>query len=129
MRKKLLISGAVILVILAGFFFVVTNGLSEGANIALSGISLEGVADGTYMGVYDFKRWSNTVEVKVIDGKIATVSILNDVPGAGITHCSDEVICRVIAAQNTQVDTVSGATVTSKAYLKAIEDALKQREE
>jgi len=31
---------------------------------------------------------------------------------------------RVIEAQSTDIDAVSGATVTSKAYLKAIENAL-----
>ena len=31
---------------------------------------------------------------------------------------------RVIAAQSLQVDTVSGATLTSKAYLQCVENAL-----
>jgi uncharacterized protein with FMN-binding domain len=37
----------------------------------------------------------------------------------------------VIDAQSLQVDTISGATLTSKAYLKAVENALlkAQREE
>jgi len=33
----------------------------------------------------------------------------------------------LIEAQNTTVDAVSGATVSSKAYLKAIEDSLQNR--
>ncbi|WP_423055650.1 FMN-binding protein [Acetobacterium carbinolicum] len=36
------------------------------------------------------------------------------------------IINQVIKIQNTTVDTVSGATVTSKAYLKSIENALTQ---
>jgi uncharacterized protein with FMN-binding domain len=32
----------------------------------------------------------------------------------------------VLEAQNTAVDSVAGATVTSKAYLKAIENALRK---
>jgi len=31
---------------------------------------------------------------------------------------------RVVQAQSLQVDTISGSTLTSKAYLKAVEDAL-----
>ena len=37
----------------------------------------------------------------------------------------EEIIGRVIAAQNTTVDAVSGATVSSKALLKAIDNALR----
>jgi len=36
------------------------------------------------------------------------------------------IINNVIKNQSTTVDTVSGATVTSKAYLKSIENALTQ---
>jgi uncharacterized protein with FMN-binding domain len=32
---------------------------------------------------------------------------------------------KVLSAQNTQVDAVSGATATSNAFLKAVENALK----
>jgi uncharacterized protein with FMN-binding domain len=32
---------------------------------------------------------------------------------------------KVIEKQNTDVDVISGATITSKAYLKSIENALK----
>ena len=37
---------------------------------------------------------------------------------------SDTLLPKVISKQNTTVDAVSGATVTSKAYLKSIENAL-----
>lgn len=39
-------------------------------------------------------------------------------------NLSDELFSDVIKSQNTTVDTISGATVTSKAYLKSIENAL-----
>ena len=125
MRKKLMIAGGIVLVILVGMFLAVANGLSEGANVALDGIDLSGVPDGSYPGVYDFKRWSNTVVVHVKDGQITGIDIERDVPGAQITNCSGETIRRVLEAQDTRVDAVSGATVTSKAYLKAIEDAFR----
>ncbi len=49
---------------------------------------------------------------------------MKDVVAAGITDCSGEVFRRVLESQDTQIDAVTGATVTSKAYLKAIEAAL-----
>jgi len=120
-KKKLLIIGGIILIILAGMFFFVTNGLSEGVKVPINGIDLSNVPDGSYTGVYDFKRWSNTVVVHVKDHQIMDINLEKDMLGAE----ADEIIRRVIAAQDTRVDTISGATVTSKAYLKAIENALK----
>jgi uncharacterized protein with FMN-binding domain len=125
MKKKLLFIGGGVLTLLIIASVLLTNGLSEGANVPLNGISLTNAADGSYTGSYKFKRWSNTVIVQVADKKIIAINITDDVFAAGITNCSDEIIRRVIEAQDTKVDAVSGATVTSKAYLKAIEDALK----
>ena len=125
MKKKLLIAvGGAVIVILIGMFLAVTNGLKEGADATLRGIDLSDIPDGSYTGAYDFKRWSNTVVVHIKDRRIIGIDIEKDVFGAEITNCSAEIISRVIGAQDTKVDAVSRATVTSKAYLKAIEDAL-----
>ena len=126
MKKRMIVCG-ITLVIIIGLFLAVANGLSEGANATIDGIDLSNVPDGSYTGVYDFKRWSNTVVVHVKDRQIIGIDIERDVPGAQITNCSGETIRRVLEAQDTRVDAVSGATVTSKAYLKAIEDAFSHK--
>ncbi|MEA4971033.1 MAG: FMN-binding protein [Candidatus Pelethousia sp.] len=118
--------GGVILAAVAVMFFVITNGLSAGAKVPLQGIDLSDVPDGSYTGAYEFKRWSNTVVVHVKDHKITAIDLEKDVEGAEITDCAEEMVRRVIEAQDTKVDAVSGATVTSKAYLKAIEGAFSQ---
>jgi len=115
---------AVIIVILIVMFLKVTDGLSEGEKVALNGIDLAAISDGSYTGTYNFKRWSNTVTVHVENHRIVDIDIVEDVMAEGATNCSDDIIMRVIEAQSTDIDTVSGATVTSKAYLKAIENAL-----
>ena len=125
MKKKLLIALGIVVVILAAGFIFITNGLSEGAKVLLYGIDLSDKPDGSYTGTYDFKRWTNTLTVQVKDHRITSIAFVNDVAAAGITDCANEIFRRVIEAQDTKVDAVSGATVTSKAYLKAIEDALK----
>jgi uncharacterized protein with FMN-binding domain len=48
-------------------------------------------------------------------------------PGAKNTDQA-KLFDRVIEAQSLQVDAISGATLTSKAYLKAVENALEQAE-
>jgi uncharacterized protein with FMN-binding domain len=126
MKKKRLIIGAIVVVILLGMGLSVTSGLSAGANVIVGSIDLSGVPDGSYTGAYDAGRWSNMVVVHVKDNKIAAIDIEKDVFAAFITNCSGETFRRVIEAQDTTVDAVSGATVTSKAYLKAIEDAIRQ---
>lgn len=122
-RKGLLILIAVLALLTAAGLFV-TSGLSDGMNVQLQGIDLSGKPDGDYTGTYSFKRWTNTLLVHVVDHKIIGIDIQDDVGAAQITNCSGEVFRRVIEAQDTRVDAVSGATVTSKAYLKAIENAL-----
>jgi len=124
MKKVLLIIGGAVFATLLVLFLYITNGLSEGKNVALNGIDLSNISDGMYVGTYDFKRWTNTVHVHVKDNEIISIVLIDDVPGAEITDCSEEILRRVLDAQDTQVDAVAGATVTSKAYLKAIENAL-----
>jgi len=126
-KKILLIALGIIIVILAGMFVFATNGLSEGAKISINGIDLSDIPDGNYTGTYEFKRWTNTLVVHVKDHKIISIDIEKNVGFAEATNCSDEIFRRVIESQDTKIDAVAGATVTSKAYLKAIEDALKNK--
>ena len=121
MKKELLIAGGVILAIILTMFIFLTNGLSEGARVQINGLDLSVVADGVYVGEYEFKRWSESVIVNVRNGEIVEIRTEKD----RIYDVSEEVIARVITAQNTTIDAVSGATVSSKALLKAIENAFR----
>ncbi|MBV1758052.1 MAG: FMN-binding protein [Dethiosulfatibacter sp.] len=58
-------------------------------------------------------------------GRISKIDVLDNVRFVQ-EGVSDTLFEKVISTQDTKVDTVSGATVTSKAYLKAIENALVQ---
>lgn len=87
-------------------------------------VRLDGVADGIYEGSYSGFRWSNTLEVTVEDHHITDIKVTQ--PQVVIkeeTMASLEE--RVLEAQSPDVDTVAEATVDSKAYLKAVENALK----
>ena len=127
MKKKLLIAGGIILVIILVLFILVTNGLSEGANVQIHGIDLTNIADGDYTGEYNFKRWSETVIVSVRNGEIVDIQAdEKNMPDIFSDYnIYEEIIGRVIAAQNTTVDAVSGATVSSKALIMAIENAFR----
>lgn len=121
--KIVLIAILSIAALIACFAFYITRGLASGAKVAISAVSLSEKKDGVYEGTYNSGRWTNTVAVSVTSGKISDIKLKKDVlfVKEGI---SGKLFSDVIKAQNTTVDTVSGATVTSKAYLKSIENAL-----
>jgi uncharacterized protein with FMN-binding domain len=55
------------------------------------------------------------------------LAVSQDPGGKNTQHV--ELYDRVIQAQSLQVDTISSATLTSKAYLKAVENALVQAQQ
>ena len=87
-------------------------------------VLMDNVADGIYEGSYTGFRWSNTLQVTVENHRITDITVTQ--PQAVI---KDETMAsleeRVIESQSPDVDTVTGATIDSKAYLKAVENALK----
>jgi uncharacterized protein with FMN-binding domain len=84
--------------------------------------------DGTYIGVYEggmYKWRENEVRVTVSSGKVSSIVVLRHKENRK-PEFTDELFRRVIEAQSLQVDAISGATLTSKAYLKGVENALLQ---
>ena len=115
----------VLVLVGAGGFFYITNGLEAGEKLAINPVDLTEIEDGTYAGVYQAGRWSNEVAVSIADHQISNIDVVKTVTMES-PEMTSTIINSVIAKQNTTVDTVSGATVTSKAYLKSIENALTQ---
>lgn len=65
------------------------------------------------------------VNVAMDGEKIVSVEVLNHHETAGISdRAIEEIPQKIVEAQNTQVDCIAGATVTSKAIMQAVEDAL-----
>jgi uncharacterized protein with FMN-binding domain len=127
MKKLIKILLAVVLifvVVMGGSMIYLTMGLNEGKNVVINGIDLTNVEDGTYTGSYEGGRWTNTLQVTVKDHRITGIKVVKDVAFSK-PELSEDLFSRVVDAQNTKVDVVSQATVTSKAYLKAIEAAIK----
>lgn len=69
------------------------------------------------------------VLVKMKDDKITDIEVVyhNETKGVG-TNAIDTIISSIIENQTTDVDTVSGATVTSKALLNAVKNAIDKKE-
>jgi len=127
MNKKLktIITAIVIIIgIILFVLFYLTRGLQEGQNIEVNEIDLTYLEDdGFYTGKFNFGRWSNEAKVTVKDKKIIDIEFPDDIT-LSQDEAREEIINRIIDEQKVKVDVVSGATVTSKAYMKSIEDAL-----
>jgi uncharacterized protein with FMN-binding domain len=128
-RVKLFLKLAGVLLVLfiltagSGMFYI-SRGLEAGAALEIGSVNPEALRDGVYKGTYEGGRWTNQVEVTVVNHRITGIRITKDVlfPKPELT---EELLGRVIEKQRTDVDAVSGMTVTCKAYLKSIENALK----
>ena len=97
------------------------NGLSA---MKIEDVPLASVADGAYMGEYSVFPVSAQVEVTVKDHVIASARIIKHQNGQG--SAGEAVVERAVQNNSLQVDTVTGATYSSKVLLKAMENALRK---
>ena len=81
------------------------------------------IADGVYRGNYGITPVRVTLDVYVQNGRITGIEIIEHGASA-IGKRAERIIDGIIKHQSLNVDTVTGATISSKAILKAVEDAL-----
>jgi uncharacterized protein with FMN-binding domain len=112
-----------VMIIGFGFMMFLNKDLKSATNLEVNSVDLSKFADGDYEGHYDHGRFSNTVVVTIKDQKIVDIKFTETVefdwPEVRIA-----LINAIIEKQNIDIDTISEATATSKAYLKSIEKAL-----
>lgn len=81
--------------------------------------------EGTYSQTVKGHNGEVTVKVKISDSKIEEISVEDHVETAGLGDKAFEtLIPEIIKTQSTSIDTVSGATVSSKALFSAVEQAI-----
>ncbi len=125
--KVVLIIICLIILIGGGSIFYFSRGLDSGSRLVVNEVNLLSLENGLYRGKYNDGRWSNEVEVEIKNHQIKEIAIIQDMTVSDPT-VSEELFKRVIEKQRVKVDVVTGATVTSKAYLKSIELALRDKE-
>jgi uncharacterized protein with FMN-binding domain len=81
------------------------------------------LADGAYTGASRGHNGDVTVEVTVKDGRIAAVAVKDFRENRPLTALQD-VPARIVEKQKTDVDAVTGATISSKAVMRAAATAL-----
>lgn len=82
--------------------------------------------DGTYYGTG--KGFAGTMKVKVdiVGGKIASISIVSTKDGDSYVKSASSLLDTIVEKQSTNVDTVSGATFSSRGIISAVRSALSQ---
>ncbi len=127
--SKLKKTGLIIFIIVVTLAAVITyfvvqinDNLDQLIEIPIVDVDLSLVEDGTYTGEYGQFPVSVVVEVEVVNHEIISLEILKHDNGQG--GPAEAILNDVIEQQSIDVDTIAGATYSSKVILLAIKDAL-----
>lgn len=120
-KKIRIIVCAVLLIVFSGFVCI-SSYLNDIRQINILTPELSSLADGDYKGEYTILPVDVEVKVSIENNQSNNIEILKHFNGLG--KQAEAVIPLVFNQQNLDVDIVSGATVSSKCILKAIEKAM-----
>lgn len=92
------------------------------ASISVSNVNLTEIPDGSYTGSYDAIMIAAKVRVDVQDHHIAAINLIYHKNERG--KRAETIVNEIKTAQSLKVDTITGATNSSKVILKAVQNAL-----
>ncbi|OKP91572.1 FMN-binding domain-containing protein [Paenibacillus helianthi] len=129
--KKLclkIVMGIFVLLIIGGALLwnMLSKEHREARSLSLDSHYFKHLQDGIYTGKYEggmYKWRANSVQITISSGKVTAIELLQNKENKPLEF-TNTLYGKVIASQSLQVDTLSGATLTSKAYLKSVESAL-----
>jgi uncharacterized protein with FMN-binding domain len=100
----------------------------EAASLPLNAVDFDRLKnDGVYHGVYEggMYGWrANECDVTVENGHVTAIQLAGTADEGAQNADPQMLYARVIEAQSLQVDTISGASLTSKGWLQCVENAL-----
>lgn len=105
--------------------FLTSQRLQRYRQMTIADTDLTRLADGVYPGEAKVGSYTYKVAVTLQNHRITGIQIVDN-RKSPYARYAEGVAPKVLNAQNANVDTVTGATTTSKALLKAIENALMQ---
>lgn len=129
MKKKTKIILIVILcLVIIGYFTgkiiisSIEKDLMKLKDMEIINVDISTLNDGKYQGEFEMFPIKVLLEVTIISQQITDIKIIEHQNGQGAN--AESITKDIIEKQSLQVDTISGATYSSKAILKAIENAL-----
>ncbi len=92
--------------------------------MAIKDVDIHLIRDGTYIGAFSYGGFKYQVKTIVNDHQIKDVVVLHN---RDTNHAkrAEGVIPEILRNQTPNVDAISGATTTSKALMKAVENSLR----
>lgn len=124
LKRVFKISIILFLIFICIIILIVTNLKPE--KLVVKNINPASVKNGTYTGSADNKLVKATVSVKVTNGKIENIKILEHDTLLG--KPAEKIIKSVVEQQSLEVDAITSATYSSDTIRKAIENALRKGE-
>jgi uncharacterized protein with FMN-binding domain len=111
-------------IILAGAVIIssLEKNLKQLADLKIADVDVTKLADGKYGGSFSAFPVSAEVIVTIANQKIADIDLVKHVTGQG--QAAEILPAKVVESQTLDLDSVSGASYSSKVILKAIENAL-----
>lgn len=100
----------------------IESNLKELKYLEIEEVDLSTIEDGTYSGEYSALPVSAKVRVTVEGHQIKDIELVEHMNGQG--SGAETIPATVVEKQTLQIDTVSGATYSSKVIVKSIENAL-----
>ena len=120
--KILGILAVVVIVLFGGMYMYLSNNLEKLTETEVRDIEVESLKAGTYIGEYSVPPVSAKVEVTIEDGRIDNIKLLDHGNGKG--QPAEIIIDDIVSKQSLAVDSISGATYSSRVIVKAVEDAM-----
>ncbi len=119
--KVWLIVLGVFVVLVGAMAITAFSGMSAVRNAVVSSVDLSKIPDGTWPGSYAKGRFQFSVNVEVRGGRIEAVNLMNKTDPTGTAPA---MAAAIVEKQSPAIDAVSGASLTTKAFAKAVENAL-----
>ena len=124
--KRIVLIIIIAIAILIAIFVIAVNYIGNQMkvvdNLVINDVDLSSISDGIYYGKYESILVKAEVEVEVKDNSIINVKILKHSHGKG--EAAEVIVDDIVDEQKINIDTISGATTSSKVILKAVENAL-----
>jgi uncharacterized protein with FMN-binding domain len=121
--KIVLISIGGFVAVIVMISLVLSIGMGEIKKLAINDVDLTKISDGVYKGNYHKGRWTYDARVTVRDHRIVDVANTNKRMEM-MKDLNTKAAKEIIKNQSPRIDVVSGATVNTRAFQKAVENAL-----
>lgn len=122
-RQSLLL--LLLLIVILVPFGCAANRSAEKPRDGQAAIDFATVPNGTHRGTFTYGAFNFIVDVVAENGRVVTINVVQNRDNQQSADAV-AVLDKIIEAQSLDVDAVTGATATSRALTKAVENALRR---